>query len=366
MTSSSSGSKTSPFFKLAELSPSPKNEINAVKLGPKVFGDFMVGYRATKAIMVASNLGLFFQLDLSDGTVSDISLRLKCSERHIGILLEALSTLGIIEKSGSVYRNTSLSREWLHPDGIHSLSNNYRYQEYLSPAYARLSQTIREGSPAQSLGELIKQNPCFLDAYMRGMEEIARAVAGHLDEIIGPKDIRSVLDVGAGHGLFSISMIEKYPNSVATMVDFREPLNYARRNAKHLLTTGRVRFMEGDYHAIKFGESEFDIALLSHVVHDESPAENISIFKKIHTALAPNGLLYVHDFMTSVIGHSSTFSSLFSLHLASYTISGRVYPESEILRWLEDVGFVFEAGWHVPSELHPGTKILVAKKEHNS
>jgi 2-polyprenyl-3-methyl-5-hydroxy-6-metoxy-1,4-benzoquinol methylase len=354
--------KGSPFFKKPELLPIHSTEPGVAISDPEVFGNFMVGYRATKALMVSASLDLFTHLGLSDGTVDDLSRRTKSSKWHIEILLDALVAIGVIEKRGSIYSNSTLSLEWLHPDGHHSLSNNYCYQENLSSSYARLSETIRSGAPQQSLGDLIKQNPKFLDSYMRGMEEISGEIAGHFDEIIGPRNIRSILDVGAGHGLFSVSLMEKYPNSATTMVDFPESLNYARRNAKGFIDTGRVHFIEGDYRSVDFGSEEYDVALLSHVIHDENPEENVRLLEKIFKALSVNGRLYLHDFMTSKNGDPSVFCSLFSLHLATYTESGRVYPETELIKWLGEVGFIFEADWKVPSQLHSGTKILVAKK----
>lgn len=327
---------------------------------PKVLGDFMVGFRATKVLMVSAALDLFSHLEPFGKSIVDVVRNVGCSRQHVEVLLEALVALGVLEKNKSIYKNTPFSKEWLCPSGKRSLMHNYRYQENLSSSYGCFLETVRAGKPQQSLAELIKNNSDFLDSYMKGMAEISRGVTDSFCEIVGARSVKSIVDIGAGHGFFSTALLERHPQSIASLIDFKESLHYARRNADKY--KGRIHFVEGDYRCVDFGRAAYDTAVLSHVVHDESKEINRRLLKKIYAALCPGGRLYVHDFMLSG-DQSDLFSALFSVHLATYTCSGRVYPEKEIKVWLKEAGFYSNSSWEVPSCLHPGTKILVAKKK---
>lgn len=340
--------------------PSLSNQKIALVNNPKILGELMIGFRATKVLMISAALDLFSHLGRSGKSIQKLANKVKCSRYHAELILEALVAIGIVEKKKSIYRNTPFTQEWLCPSGKRSLGHNYRYQENLSGPYGCFLETIRAGRPQKSLSELVKNNPDFLNSYMQGMEEISRGVTDHLGEIVGARPVRSILDVGAGHGLFSLALLEKHPHSMASLIDFKESLKYARKNAdKH---KGRVHFIEGDYRVVDFGHEKYDTAVLSHVVHDESRKVNHNLLRKIFKALRSGGHLYVHDFMLSG-DESDLFSALFSVHLSTYTEAGRVYSAKEIVNWLNEVGFKDTSIWEVPSCLHSGTKVLVAKKE---
>lgn len=308
-------------------------------MDPEIFGRLLAGYRGAKAVFVAVELDVFRALALTDGGVSAVARRVKASRRGVEILLDALAALGFIVKSRGRYRLTAFSRAWLHPDGERSLTNNLRYQELLSPAYAGMTETIRAGRPRQGLPRLLSRRPDFVRDYIRGMADISRRPAAELARALDLSKCSKMLDVGGGPGTFSLACLARAPRLRGTILDLPETLRIARGLIRRTPYARRVELRAGDYHRAAFGRADFDLALLSHVTHDEGVEQNRALLRKACAALKKGGQVVVHDFMTTKDRTGPLFPALFSLHLLSYTDHGRTYSEAEYRDWLAAAGF---------------------------
>ena len=308
-------------------------------MNPEIFGRLIAGYRGAKAVFVAVELDIFRALDLTDGGVESVSRRVKASRRGVAILLDALVALGFVVKSDGHYRLTAFSRTWLHPDGERSLANNLRYQELLSPAYAGMTETIRAGRPRQGLRRLLSGRPDFVHDYIRGMADISKRPAAELARAIDLSKCSKMLDVGGGPGTFSLACLAREPRLRAVILDLPETLRIASGLVRGTPYARRVELRAGDYHRAAFGREDFDLALLSHVTHDEGVKQNQALLRKAYAALKKGGQVVVHDFMTSKERTGPLFPALFSLHLLAYTDLGRTYSEAEYREWLAAAGF---------------------------
>jgi tRNA (cmo5U34)-methyltransferase len=96
----------------------------------------------------------------------------------------------------------------------------------------------------------------------------------------------SVLDLGAGTGLYSSFMIEKYPDAVLTLVDFSEEmLSLAKERFKGRKNT---EFILGDYTNAKCG-TQFDIVISALSIHHLNAGAKETIYKRIFHLLSENG-----------------------------------------------------------------------------
>src|SRR5262249_24360832 len=82
--------------------------------------------------------------------------------------------------------------------------------------------------------------------------------------------------------------------------------------------------------------SGYDLVLLSHVTHDESPEMNARLLAKAHAALSPGGRVAIDDFVVDEEGCGPPFAARFSINMLIYTRGGRVYSLGEYQRMIED------------------------------
>lgn len=317
-----------------------------------------------KALFVAAELGVFQSLEETDGRPGTIAKSVGASPDRLEILLNALTSLGFIRKNKQgKFRNTASSREWLTSEGVHSMVENLRTQEFLSGAYAGFLDTVRRGRPRRSLVDLLERDPAFVAHYINGMSEVNGPVSRELSRVFNVSFARDMLDVGGGPGLFSLAFLERNPRLRAVVLDLPETLVHTRRYAADSPVGGRVSFQSGDYHKVDFGRNCYDFVLMSHVTHDEGVQANRLLIGKAYRALRPGGRLVIHDFMVNREKTGPLFSALFSVHLAVYTESGRTYSEEEYAGWLKGAGFTVSRPVAILPELPNSTRFVVGRKK---
>ncbi|MBI4397099.1 MAG: methyltransferase domain-containing protein [Elusimicrobia bacterium] len=322
----------------------------------------LIGYRGIKTLLVACELDLFRCLGETDGSLPALAKRTGIKSHRLGVILDGLASLGLIRKSARRYRNTVFSRRWLHPESPSSLANTFRYQELLSPAYARLTETVRKGRPKQNLTDLLSQRPDFVGPYIGGMADISKGPAKELARALDLSRARDFLDVGGGPGVYSLTFLSRAPALNCVIMDLPETLRHTRRYVDASPHQRRVALRAGDYHAASFGEDCFDLVLMSHITHDEGPEQNKRLIRKAFSALRSGGQIVIHDFMTAPDRIRPVFSALFSVHMMTFTRWGRTYSVSDYKAWLENAGFLVRRAVAISPKAASATMALIASK----
>jgi hypothetical protein len=101
----------------------------------------------------------------------------------------------------------------------------------------------------------------------------------------------------------------------------------------------RFRTIDGDFHTSDFGAAKYDFAIYSHIAHQEAPADNIGIFRKLRKAVKPGGTLVINDFVLNDDRTGHPFAMMFSAQMLVVTKEGAAYRESDYRSWLKEAGF---------------------------
>ena len=138
--------------------------------------------------------------------------------------------------------------------------------------YARMDGSAAERSAAYkelttALGRL------FADA--------ARELAGRL-----PRRER-ILDVGAGSGVRSLAMAERWHATEVTAIDLPEVLPAFAERARTLEVSGRAELVAADYHSISLPSAAFDRMVLANVLHLEPPPAARSLVRRVTAGARP-------------------------------------------------------------------------------
>jgi len=181
--------------------------------------------------------------------------------------------------------------------------------------------------------------PCFDDFY---------GMALSLVETDNPAP--EILDLGAGTGLFSGMVLQKYPNARLTLVDFsKKMLEKARERFRG---TDRVRYVVGDYTGLDFPPS-FDFVVSSLSIHHLTHEGKRRLFAKIYGWLKDGGVFVNADL---VEGATPEVHRYFRRRWLDYIRASGLTPEeieaaierrnmdldaklADQLRWMEEAGF---------------------------
>ena len=82
-----------------------------------------------------------------------------------------------------------------------------------------------------------------------------------------------------------------------------------------------------------------DLALLSAIIHQNSPEENVDLYRKAYRALAPGGVLLIRDHIMDETRTKPPGGAMFALNMLVNTRGGDTYTYEEVRSTLERAGF---------------------------
>ena len=88
-----------------------------------------------------------------------------------------------------------------------------------------------------------------------------------------PPTARRLLDVGGGHGSYSIGFCRRYPQLSATIFDLPGALKLGQETIAAERISDRIWVQEGDFWVDDLGDS-YDVALLFNIIHAHLPDKN--------------------------------------------------------------------------------------------
>ena len=105
-----------------------------------------------------------------------------------------------------------------------------------------------------------------------------------------------VLDISAGHGLYGIAFAKHNPNAKIVGLDWANVLEVAKENAAKAGVADRYSTIPGSAFDVDFG-SGYNIVLIPNFLHHFDPATNEKLLRKVHAALAPEGIAITPEFI---------------------------------------------------------------------
>jgi ubiquinone/menaquinone biosynthesis C-methylase UbiE len=155
------------------------------------------------------------------------------------------------------------------------------------------------------------------------------------------KDRHRFLDVGGGSGAYSIAFCVANPRLEATILDFPETVDTAKRYAEEAGLAERIRHVAGN--AIKIDwPTEHDVVLMSYVWSAVGEADIAVLAKRAADALPPGGLALVHDFMVDDAGDGPPFAAWYLLGSMFDNPTGVRLTPGYVERVLRDAGLQIE------------------------
>jgi predicted O-methyltransferase YrrM len=289
------------------------------------------GYRLSRVILTASELGLWKELDAGARTAADIAAACRTDERATDRLLNALCAMGLIHKAGEEFTHSDASRRFLSPASSEFFTNLGHYSN-LWERWSRLTDAVRTGT-APDHTPVAERASDWLENFIAAMHHRAKVQAPADVNLIDLHDAASVLDLGGGSGAYAMAMVRVKQDLRATVFDLPAVIPITQRYICDAGLEHRIGTLAGDYLSDSIG-SGYDVIFLSAIVHSNSPEQNILLVRKCAEALNAGGQLIVQDFIIDEDRVHPPAAALFAINMLVATEAGDTYTEQEIAAWM--------------------------------
>jgi 2-hydroxy-4-(methylsulfanyl)butanoate S-methyltransferase len=318
------------------------------------------GFMASKALFAALGVDLFTLLAAGPRTTVELSQDTGLAVHRLQTLLHALSAVGLVVTEGKSYGNAPACQRYLVRGAPGDFGEYFRLQvaQQVYPALAHLDAGLAgTGTAFDTFADLLSRPDearTFTAAQHAGSQGAARALAERMP--LG--SARTMLDVGAGSGAFSIALCTRNPCLRATILDFPAVLDVARTYSDEAGLCARIGLLPGDAVHIPW-PPEQDVILLSYLLSALGDTEIDVVLAKAQASLSPGGVLIVHDFMLDEGTPGPTFAALWFLQYLAVRSDAVSFSADALAGRLVEHGFV-----PAPSEvLIPDiTKTILSRK----
>jgi SAM-dependent methyltransferase len=293
-------------------------------------------FMASRVILTGIELNVFGALGDERRTSADVAANLGTDPRATDRLMNALVAQGLLVKESRFFHNSEAAAESLVPGRPGYAGDGLMHTAHLWHTWTNLTEAVRSGtSPAHEEATSASRANAFIAAMHHNAMDRANAVATTLD-LTG---VTRLLDIGGGSGDYAMAFCRAKADLTATVFDLPDICPITMGYVERAGMAGRVNTLAGDYLQDEF-PAGFDLALLSAVIHSNSPEQNRSILAKVHRALNRGGRIVLQDYFMDDERTNPPGGAMFALNMLVGTAKGDTFTESETADWLRDAGFV--------------------------
>lgn len=293
-------------------------------------------YWKSCTLQAAVELGIFTMIDREALTAEEIGRDIGGSKRGVPLLLNALTAMGLLRRDGHSYANTEESLALLSGKSPRYIGHLIMHHHNLMDSWNRLAEAVITGRP-QRISAAV-DNATVRENFHMGMFTIASILGPLVAEAVDLSGRSRLLDLGGGPGTYAIHFCLKNPALHATVFDLPTTRPLAEETIRRFGLSDKVDFTGGDFVNDDFG-GPYDAAWLSQVLHGEGPEVCQAMVAKAARALAPGGMILIHEFILDDTLDSPLQPALFSLNMLVGTERGRSYGEREIREMMTAAGF---------------------------
>jgi SAM-dependent methyltransferase len=148
-----------------------------------------------------------------------------------------------------------------------------------------------------------------------------------------------MLDIGGGHGFFSVAVCRRYPLLHATILELPQAIKHAAPLLAKEGMGDRIAFLEGDVLTADLGTQRYDLVFLAAVVHHFDATTNGELMRRIAYALRPGGIVAIWEpLRQDRTGKVRQLGGLLDLFFGLFSQAG-TWSADEIASWYKGAGF---------------------------
>ncbi len=290
-----------------------------------------------RILMSAAELDIFSLLLNEPKTAAQVAERLPSDPRATEMLLNALVALGMLEKKGGAFRIRPGLEKSLSSSAPETILPLILHMAHMWEAWGKLTEIVREGKTDES-PETMERDEEGMRAFIGAMHTIGRGMAEGVVSKLDLSGKKNLIDVGGGSGVYTIAMLRAAPQMRATLFDRPMVVDIARQKIAEEGLSDRVALVKGDFYRDDLPGGH-DIAMLSAIIHQNSPKQNIGLYRRVFDSLQPGGTIVIRDHVMSDDHTETAEGALFAINMLVNTPGGGTYSFEEIKSDLEQAGF---------------------------
>jgi SAM-dependent methyltransferase len=292
----------------------------------------------SRILLTGAELDLFTLLGPAPLSAQEVAVRIHADLRALTILLDALAAMGLLIKKKETYQcppSVSLS---LTAEGPESVLPMVLHMAELWRRWSDLTRVVQGASLAEK-PPVPSQEAKHLQAFIGAMHAIATPLAARVVAAVVPGSAQALLDVGGGSGIYTLAFLHAVPAMRATLFDRPAVIEIARQHLSRAGLLERVTLVPGDFYRDDLPPGQ-DLAFISAIIHQNSPEQNLNLFRKVFRSLHPGGRIVIRD---HVMAEDRTYprdGAIFAVNMLLGTAGGNTYTFEEIKGNLQKAGFV--------------------------
>ena len=293
-------------------------------------------FMESRILLTATELDIFSLL-IHPMSAREIADKTQATLRGVTILLDALVSLGLLEKKQTKYCCSQEVSSLLSKDSPTSIVPMVMHAVGLWRKWSDLTEIVRHSiqktKPSGPDRSEIEQ-----EAFIGAMHAIASRIAPCIVVAINPGAAKNLLDIGGASGSYTQAFLEVSPEMRATLFDLPPVIKIAQKRLAATVFHDRITYIAGDFYVDEL-PTGYDLVLLSAIIHQNNPEQNIELFNKIHRSLLPGGRLVIRDHVMSPDNTQPTTGAIFAVNMLVGTLGGSTYSLKEIHEGLKTAGF---------------------------
>jgi hypothetical protein len=173
---------------------------------------------------------------------------------------------------------------------------------------------------------------------------------------------KRLVDLGGGHGLYSIAFAQENPKLEVTVFDLPGVTDVAQEYINEYGMQDRVKTMAGDFTKDSIG-SGYDIAFEAHAFGGNKDELRL-LYQKVSDALNNNGLFISETHTLDDDRTGPLIPLIWELkdHMTGRSKTHLLPTNAELFDIFEEVGLSGERVIDLPSQEEPQSKIVIARK----
>ncbi|QKV96441.1 methyltransferase [Streptomyces sp. NA02950] len=334
---------------------------------PHALIDIAVAFWKSKVLLSAVELGVFTALAEEPGTLDELRKRLGIAGRGAADFLDALVSLGVLEREDGVYRNSALAAR--HLDPARPATDISGYLEFLNAGFgwwARMADGLRGGgrldfstalataggeeddrrggaarlvdgdTQSDTFGEAFA-TPEQVRGFLRAMTGYSMGANQALAEAHDWGPVGTVADIGCAEGALLVQVLGRHPHLRGIGFDLPSVGPGFTEHTRSAGVGDRAEFAGGDFFAEPLPTA--DVLVMGHVLHDWDLDTKKTLIRKAYEALPTGGSLILYESLIDDDRRRRTTGLLISLNVSLVSAGGLGYTGAEAREWLTDAGF---------------------------
>lgn len=304
---------------------------------PEKIMQYAFGFIATRAQSTAVELDLFSHVKAGATDFKSLAERCQAKERGIKMLVEALAAMELLTLEKGKIGLTPVSETFLVKSSPAYMGPLATHLDLVMDRWALLTNTIKSGKAPDGVESDFDEGE-FFQKLVPGLFNMNWPAAQFAARKVG--EVKDVLDVGAGSGVWGLAFTAAYPNCKLVEVDREGVIETAGKPfAEKMGASGRVEFRAGNFREVDFGKEAFDVAILGHILHSEGWEHSRTLLKRLHQSLRAGGKVVVAEMIPDEDRNKNTFALFFGLNMLANTDEGCVFTRSELETLAKEAGF---------------------------